>query len=106
MGAAHHGRGDERRMIRDADPKQFDVIWRDSGRWPQVKPNPDYPDGKDVDGVRKGETGCKVALPYPAKRIGTYLVRCRLCDFTIACTTAGRPDDPRSISVPCKVVPA
>lgn len=96
------GAGKGGRMIRDAQPQQFDIEWRDAGLEPRVKPNPAYPEGIDVSGVAPGEIGCRVALPYPAKRIGSYLVRCRLCGYRLALTTAGRPDDPRSVSLPCK----
>lgn len=88
---------------RAAQPQQFNISWIDGHRDPQVKPNPFYPKGIDVDGVRPGQTGCRVALPYPAKRIGNYIVECKLCGFRLSLTTAGRPDDPRSVSVPCKM---
>jgi hypothetical protein len=42
-------------------------------------------------------------LPYPAKRIGHYRIECELCGLRVACTTAGRPDDPRSIRIACKL---
>lgn len=92
--------------IRDAPPAQFIVTWHDSGQWPKVKPNPAYPEGIDVSGVRDDEIGCRVKLPYPAKRIGAYTVECRLCGYRLSLTTAGRPDDPRSVAVPCKRVVA
>jgi hypothetical protein len=87
---------------RQANPKQFDITWRDSGKPPQVKPNPDYPTGKDVDVTDDAADSCTVPLPYPAKRIGAYIVACKLCGYRAGCTTAGRPDDPRSIRLPCK----
>lgn len=45
---------------------------------------------------------CVCELPYPAKRIGAYFVECKKCGYSVACTTAGRADDPRSIEMPCK----
>jgi len=90
-------------MIIDAPTKQFEITWIDGRREPQVKPNPAYPDGIDVSGVRAGERGCRVKLPYPAKRVGSYLVACKLCNFSLALTTAGRTDDPRSVAMPCKI---
>lgn len=78
------------------------IGWIDRGREPQVKPNPAFPDGIDLD---PGERpACKVALPYPAKRAGFYVVRCEICDTTTVVTAAGRPDDPRSIMLPCDPV--
>lgn len=92
-------------MIRDAPAQQFDIDWHDSGREPQVKPNPAYPTGIDVVGVKPGELGCRVALPYPARRCGAYKVVCKLCGYRLILSTAGRPDDPRSVSVPCRMPP-
>lgn len=80
----------------------FIIEWLDSGREPRVKPNPAYPNGIDLD-VSDGQIPtCQAMLPYPAKRIGSYVVECRLCGIRIGCTTAGRPDDPRSIRIACK----
>jgi hypothetical protein len=81
---------------------QFLVEWNDGKREPQCPSDPAYPDGIDVD-VSSGKTACVVSLPYPAKRCGFYVVRCRLCDFSVALTTAGRRDDPRSIKIPCEL---
>ena len=78
------------------------VKWHDSGREPQVAPNPNYPDGIDLD-ISNGEQACLVSLPYPAKRCGYYEVECGECGYTAIITTAGRPDDPRSVKLPCKV---
>jgi hypothetical protein len=77
------------------------VKWLDHGREPQCAPNPDYPDGKDVD-MSDGRKCCETALPYPAKRCGIYIVRCERCGLTAGITTAGRPDDPRSVKMRCK----
>jgi hypothetical protein len=79
------------------------VEWIDGKREPQVAPNPAYPDGIDVDGAQGAVPFCKVELPYPAKRCGLYVVTCERCGMKYGCTTAGRPDDPRSITIACKV---
>ena len=79
---------------------KFDITWIDSGREPQCAPDPRFPQGKDVTSPVEGPF-CKAALPYPAKRCGYYRVVCLNCHVAIAVTTAGRPDDPRSIEVPC-----
>lgn len=78
--------------------------WFDSGRSPRIKPNPAFPDGVDVD-IARGQKKCRTDLPYPAKRIGHYLVNCDVCGATALITTAGRPDDPRSVTLPCKGTP-
>jgi hypothetical protein len=76
------------------------VTWIDHGREPREQPNPDFPDGIDIDTGRR--PACKAELPYPAKRCGLYMVSCDVCGTLIALTTAGRLDDPKSVMVPCK----
>jgi hypothetical protein len=76
------------------------IEWIDHGREPQCAPDPNYPEGKDVDcGV---EQSCLTPLPYPAKRCGLFVVTCYACGARVAVTTAGRPDDPRSVKLPCE----
>ena len=65
-------------------------------------PNPEYPNGIDVV-IADGRTSCKVDLPYPAPECGYFIVRCGLCEFSVAITAAGRPDDPKSVTMPCAV---
>lgn len=77
------------------------VEWHDLGRAPQCPPNPDYPEGIDIDLAAPGRPVCETALPYPAKRCGFYVVTCSLCGLKVGVTTAGRPDDPRSVKVAC-----
>lgn len=83
---------------------QFNIEWRDAGREPQVAPNPAYPNGIDLDMSNGARTTCFIPLPYPAKRIGAYVIECRICGLRMGCTTAGRPDDPRSVRLPCKLL--
>lgn len=80
---------------------KFKIEWLDSGRAPKCKPDPNFPKGKDV--VFGGAADCKVDLPYPAKRCGTYIIECTHCGIRVGVTTAGRPDDPRSAKIPCKI---
>lgn len=77
------------------------IEWHDSGKEPRVKPNPDYPDGVDIVAAT-GEPACYTKLPYPAKRIGNYEIKCLICGLTVRVTTAGRPDDPRSLTIACR----
>lgn len=81
--------------------RQLKIEWRDSGREPQCAPNPDYPEGIDID-LSGGAPACETALPYPARRCGAYIIKCTLCGVRVGVTTAGRPDDPRSAKIPCK----
>lgn len=82
----------------------FKVEWIDHWREPKCAPDPDYPNGKDLDGAKDlGVPTCKTDLPYPAKRCGLYYVECNICGCNAMITTAGRPDDPRSVLIPCKM---
>lgn len=82
------------------------VKWRDGKSEPQCAPNPAYPEGIDLDTSGGAAQTCTVALPYPAKRIGAYLIDCPVCGLRTGCTTAGRPDDPRSIKLACRLATA
>lgn len=77
----------------------FTINWIDRGREPTQPPNPKFPDGIDIDTGHR--PACKVTLPYPAKRCGLYVVECSKCGNRSAITTAGRPDDPRSVMLEC-----
>lgn len=80
---------------------RFKIDWVDSGREPRCPPNPDFPDGIDINLADAAEVACTTLLPYPARRCGYYVVRCQVCGTSVAITTAGRPDDPRSAMIPC-----
>lgn len=82
---------------------KFTVQWVDLEREPQCEPNPAYPDGVDVD-VSFGLPACSASLPYPAKRCGFYRVKCQICGLAVGVTAAGRVDDPRSITIPCRTL--
>lgn len=79
------------------------IDWIDSGREPQCEPNVAFPDGIELDLSLGKEQVCIVDLPYPAKRIGYYMIECELCGIRVACTTAGRADDPRLVKLGCVV---
>jgi hypothetical protein len=81
---------------------RFLIKWFDTGKEPRIAPDPDYPNGIDLDVSYGAKSRCATVLPYPAKRIGHYVVECRICGLKVSCTTAGRADDPRSIIVACK----
>lgn len=83
--------------------RRFDIEWLDAGREPHCPPDPDYPNGKDIDAAVGARRACEVLLKYPAKRCGAYTIECRLCRLRTAVTTTGRPDDPRSVRLPCKI---
>ena len=81
----------------------FIIRWVDARREPECAPDPAFPDGKDVS-LSSGAVvrQCKVPLPYPSRRCGAYDVRCDRCGMRAMVSTAGRADDPRSITMPCK----
>lgn len=81
--------------------EKFNVIWLDAGREPQCPPDPKYPNGVDVFTAER--PACKVELPYPAPRCGAHVIICNECNRRTAVTAAGRPDDPRSVMMPCKM---
>lgn len=85
--------------------KYHQVKWLDAGREPQCPPNPNYPNGIDVDISLGAKNACDVTLPYPAKRCGQYVVKCDRCKSVSIITTAGRPDDPKSVRLACKELP-
>lgn len=85
---------------------QFKIEWTDRGREPTGAPDPLYPEGVDLDCSAGRQPACKADLPYPAKRIGFYYVQCNTCKTNALITTAGRVDDPRSVTLPCRATAA
>jgi hypothetical protein len=77
--------------------------WVDFFREPQRQPNPAYPAGIDVDATGGKTPCCTIDLRHPAPRCGAWLIKCTLCGLTAMATTAGRADDPRSLTVACKI---
>src|SRR5258708_12737079 len=91
-------------MSRRADTPVIHVHWVDRGYEPTQPPNPAYPNGIDIDmtGGDRLAQACKTSLPYPAKRVGFYVVTCPKCHMKTIFTTAGPPDDPKSVKLACK----
>lgn len=78
------------------------ITWHSHNKRAQCEPNPDYPEGMDIDITNKeNEANCFVELPYPAEECGVWLVRCKTCGAVNGATAAGRPDDPKSFKFPC-----
>lgn len=81
----------------------FAITWFDRGREPECPPDPAYPNGIDIVAPRQElQPSCTVTLPYPARRCGFYCVDCVRCEQRVIVTTAGRPDDPRSLTLACR----
>ncbi len=89
-----------------AHQPDWQIEWHDSARSPKCAPNPRYPDGIDVDASHGAPATCEARLVHPAPRCGAWIVRCRVCGASAAVTTAGRPDDPRSLKLACKLAGA
>jgi hypothetical protein len=81
---------------------QHTIVFLDSGRDPEIPPNPQYPTGKFVDASYGTSMTCDVELPYPAPRWGVMFIKCSKCGLNIGITVAGRPDDPSGIRLSCK----
>lgn len=80
----------------------IDVTFLDSGREPQCKPDPDFPEGRRINLAPNAiSKTCTRNLPYPAPRCGSYVIKCVTCGFTGALSVAGRADDPRMVTIPC-----
>lgn len=71
-------------------------------RQPRCAPNPAYPEGIDVDLSKGHKVSCMVTLPYPAECCGAWLILCKVCQQNYVVTAAGRPDDPRTVRLPCE----
>jgi hypothetical protein len=78
------------------------ATWIDGQREPQSAPDPRYPNGVEINAAKPDEKSCFTQLSYPAKRRGWYLIECDQCATRTLITTAGRPDDPKSVRIPCK----
>jgi hypothetical protein len=80
---------------------KFRVKWVDYKQEPRCAPDPNYPNGVDLDISGGLKPSCSTDLPYPARRCGHFRIECLKCKQVIAVTTAGRRDDPRSIKMAC-----
>lgn len=78
------------------------VEWQDAKRKPRRTPNPDYPNGVDVDCSDGNATTCSTPLPYPAPGVGVHIITCPDCGLYGMITAAARRDDPRSAKFACK----
>jgi hypothetical protein len=82
---------------------RFDRVWLGTGKTAQCPPNPAFPHGMDLDLASDALAACTTDLPYPAPEVGAWKLTCTLCGTVIGVTAAGRPDDPRSVTVACKL---
>lgn len=73
-----------------------------NGRRPKCPPNPDFPDGIVLD-MALGSPGCSVSLTYPAPSCGLWVIECPVCGLCVGVTAASRADDPKTVTIPCKI---
>jgi hypothetical protein len=88
------------------DQGHIGVHFLDKGREPQCPPNPQFPNGQEIDASLGAYVTCTVDLPYPAKRCGLWQVTCSTCGLSVTLTAAGRPDDPKSVKLGCRRIGA
>lgn len=82
--------------------KHIEVRFVPSGRGKaQCPSDPRFPDGMNFDASTPGLPSCFVELPYPAPECGMHVIHCHLCEHNVGITAAGRPDDPRTVRLPC-----
>lgn len=81
---------------------QFSIKATDRRGPPRCPSNPAYPAGKHIQLASPGVPSCSTEIPYPADECLTWIIRCKRCGLAVAITAAGRPDDPRSLTVSCK----
>lgn len=93
------------RSIR-SNPAYIHVRWESLNRKAQCEPDEHYPDGIEIDATTERDRfACRVDIPYPPPhpgQCGLWAVDCDHCQSTFICTAAGRPDDPKSMTVPCR----
>ena len=77
------------------------VAWHDLECEPKCAPDARYPHGIDLDLSEGASVTCNVPVSYPSPRCGYLEIRCTRCGESAAVTTAGRPDDPRNVRLPC-----
>jgi hypothetical protein len=93
--------------VPDASAEGHVVTFLGENRQATVPSNPAFPNGRDVrafkdlEGVEKI---CTIPLQYPAPECGRHRVICRRCGLVGMVTAAGRPDDPRSLTIECRKV--
>lgn len=75
--------------------------WVGTGMEALTPADPAHPDGVDLVDGPEALAHCTVLLKYPAPCCGVWIIRCDRCRRSTHVTAAGRPDDPRSVSLAC-----
>ena len=79
---------------------KFEFTLITTGRKVQCPPNPEFPVGMSVDAGYR--VMCAVDLPYPSDSCGVLRIDCPKCGIKVGFTVAGRIDDVRRVTLPCK----
>lgn len=82
--------------------KDQTVEWWSAGADTTIKPDPRFPEGRDVDVSFQATLRCTIPLNHPAPGFGAWLVECHRCGARVACSAAGHADDPRSVKIACQ----
>ena len=90
----------------DAADARFWARWVDQERVSTYPADPAYPHGAAIDVALDAAHACRLALPSPTVGCGLWVIKCRRCHYALCVGTAGRPDDPCSVRIPCKSPPA
>jgi hypothetical protein len=88
-----------------SDNPKSTVTFIDSGREPQCPPNPDFPEGMEIDLSNGERPACGFKIPYPAPRCGVMVAHCGDCGRSAGVTVAGRVDDPKFVTFACRPKP-
>lgn len=80
----------------------IEVKFIDEGRKSTSPSNPKYPNGVDVSAAMPDQKSCCFNVQYPAPGVGKYSIVCTDCKMTALVSVAGRADDPRTVTLPCK----
>jgi hypothetical protein len=82
---------------------RLEINWQSARRRATQPSDPGLPMGVDLDLSRGATPSCAAALPYPAPEVGRWLVTCPDCGLRVVVTAAGRPDDPRTVRLACRL---
>jgi hypothetical protein len=78
------------------------ATWLSEARWAQHPHDPRYPLGLLFDASAGGPC-CEVALEHPTPCVGKWITNCDLCKNPCHRERGGRPDDPYTVRLACKL---
>lgn len=91
------------------DDEGFEITWKPFNHIAiNHTPDPSFPGGVTLmePGMKEGATiTCSTSIPYPAKGVGVWTVKCLLCGRVATCNARGLDDDPRQMILKCNTHP-